>query len=258
MHSSVRESRPRPPSPRLLILGSTSRYRYTSNLPASTVGTFSTLVPARMASVKSLLVCPRNSVTVALTNGYSLSSRVNPQIASYWFRVGSILAPARFVTLWNQNTTGNFSEGFAEIQKMYHSLQNPDYAGSIPYSNFNVIDGSNDFSIGGGGNAGTVAAGVVAQSTDVSSYQNGFMIGQELETFAQKSSVLLSGMNTLASNVFFECNVGIASAVNNLGGKGTANQYGAVAGPTNQYVLDFFANFDIIFVIENGVMTARF
>ena len=142
---------------------------------------------------------------------------------------------------------------------MYHSLQNPDYAGSIPFQNYNVIDGTSDYSTGGG-TGGSLLGGVLTQYTGTNSYQNGFLIGQELETFAQKSNLLLSGMNTLASNVFFEANIGIGacSTAAHCAGNGAANTYDAAVGPTVNYSMEFFANFDIIFVIENGIMTARF
>ena len=46
-------------------------------------------------------------------------------------------------------------------------------------------------------------------------------------------------MNTLASQVFFECNL-------------------MATGPNTNYTLDFYGNFDIIFVLENGLLSARY
>ena len=57
--------------------------------------------------------------------------------------------------------------------------------------------------------------------------------------WAMRSDVLISGMNTLASQVFFECNL-------------SANALVAA------YTLDFFANADIIYVLENGLLSARY
>ena len=85
-----------------IFLHGNSWRHYVSNLPASTTGVFSTLVPARMASIKSLICLPRRSTEMVLYNAFSLSSRINPCIASYWWRVGSVLIPSRPVTLWNQ------------------------------------------------------------------------------------------------------------------------------------------------------------
>ena len=128
-----------PPHHGIYLHGNSWRH-YVSQLPASTTGVYSTLVPARMCSIKSLVCLPRRTTEVSSTTSYSLSSRVNPQIASYWWRCGSILIPARYVTLWNSSTTSNFSEGFAELQKNFHSLTSPDYAGSIPFLQYNVVD----------------------------------------------------------------------------------------------------------------------
>jgi len=241
-----------PPSHGIYLHGNTWRH-YVSQLPASTTGVYSTLVPARMASIKSLICLPRRNTEVSSATSYSLSSRVNPQIASYWWRCGSVLIPARYVTLWNPNTTSNFSEGFAEVQKNFHSLTNPEYAGSIPFLQYNVVDANTDVTVGGNSTTG----GVVALSTGTSSYKNGFAIATETETFAGKTNVLLSGLNTLNSNIFFEANIGIGAGTA-LGGNGVANTYTSVVGPATAYTLDFYANFDIIFALENGVLTARF
>jgi hypothetical protein len=75
-------------------------------------------------------------------------------------------------------------------------------------------------------------------ATPLNSYQNGFAIAQELETFAQRGDVMLSGMNTLAYQIFFEANINAALSA--------------------AYSLDFFANYDIILCIENGLISAKF
>jgi hypothetical protein len=50
-------------------------------------------------------------------------------------------------------------------------------------------------------------------------------------------------MNTLTSQIFFEANVG----------------WGAAGlTPTVAFTLDYYANFDQILVLENGIMSARF
>jgi len=242
------------PTSREIYLHGNSWRHYTSILPSSTTGVFSTLVPARFASIRSMVCLPRRSTEISSTTSYSLTSRINPNIATYWWRAGSVLIPSRYVTLWNQTTTGGFSEGFASLQQAFHSLTNPEYAGSIPYSQYNVHDASQDFSIGG---VGSSTGGVVALNTGNSSYLNGFAIGTEMEVFAQKSDVLLSGFNSLNSNIFFECQIGVAPCTA-LGGNGLANTYGTLVGPTQNYTLDFFSNFDVIYVLSNGTLTARF
>ena len=123
-----------------LFLHSTAYRSYVSNLPQGTTGTYSTLVPCRVASLKSLILLPTPQSTVTDAKSYSLSSRANPSIANFWYRVGSALVTSRPVTLWNASNTSNFSEGYAELQKNFHASQNFDYSGSIQFSNYNVLD----------------------------------------------------------------------------------------------------------------------
>ena len=64
-------------------------------------------------------------------------------------------------------------------------------------------------------------------------------------------------MNTLNSNIFFECNIGYARA-SALGGNNVANTMDSIASNVLAYTLNFYANFDVIYAIENGTVTARF
>jgi hypothetical protein len=181
-----------------------------------------------------------------------LSSRLNPTITSFWYRIGSVLCPARPICLSNNQNTYGYSEAFMEIQKAFHSVTSPEYTGSIPYSQHSVCDGTIDIGVGGYG-----TGGVLAPSTTTTSYANGFALALECESFSGKSNVLLSGLNTLNSNIFFEANLGYAPA-SSLAGGGATNPLNAIAGPTASFTLSFFANFDIIYVIQDGQMTARF
>ena len=115
-------------------------------------------------------------------------------------------------------------------------------ASGIPFSQYNVTDlATADATIGGNGATGV--ASIVATSTGVSSCTNAFAIAQELETFANRDGLLLSGLNTLVSQVFFEMATGYGST-------SQANQC--------SYTLDFYANHDLILVLENGILSARF
>jgi hypothetical protein len=67
-----------------------SSYRhYSSTLAINSSGNQSFLVPARFASLKSLILCPRQNITTAanIAGTYTISSRVNPNIESYFWRV---------------------------------------------------------------------------------------------------------------------------------------------------------------------------
>ena len=89
-----------------------------------------------------------------------------------------------------------------------------------------------------------VATGqTVITNTGALSCQNAFAIGQDLECFANKTDLLLSGMNTLTSQIFFEANIGW----------GIASQ-----APTVAFTLDYYANYDLILVLDSGILTAKF
>jgi hypothetical protein len=121
-------------------------------------------------------------------------------------------------------------------------MNRPEMCTGMPYNQYNVVDvNAADATIGGMGLAGQIV--LAAANLTTNSYLNAFAIGQDFETFANKTDLLLSGMNTLTSQIFFEANIGW----------GVANQVPAVA-----YTLDYYANFDQILVLENGIMSARF
>jgi hypothetical protein len=62
---------------------------YSGILPAAFSGYFSSLIPARFASLKSLVVLPRRGTEIVSQTSYSTSSRINPCVQSYAFRVGA-------------------------------------------------------------------------------------------------------------------------------------------------------------------------
>ena len=89
------------------------------------------------------------------------------------------------------------------------------------------------------GDSALANTNIIACNTGLKSYKNGFVIAQELESISNKTHVMLTGLNCLSSQVFFECNIN-------------------ATGQTSSYTLDFFCNFDQILVLENGLFTARF
>ena len=214
---------------------------YSSTLPASSAGTYSTLVPARFASLKSLVCLPRRSPEINDKSAYSLSCRINPCFSQYWWRVGAYLVPQRSVVLQNVNNTGGMAEGFIELQKAWHSVNRPEMCSGLNFLTYNAVDlGTADATVGGQTGGLPVLS---ASSLAANSYKYGFAIAQEMESFAQKDGLLLSGMNTLTSQVFFESQCGWGNTPQ-----------------TNQasYTLNFYANFDMILVLENGILSARF
>ncbi len=220
------------PDAPVFLHGSSWRH-YVSTLASGTVGGYSTLVPARFASLKQLALIPRSSTQVSSALSYSIGSRVNPNIDYYWWRVGSSIIPSKAVYLENAGNTAGFGEGYAELLKSWHALNT--------VANSTCI--ADEYNVGDVALANTPVAGMAGQANNLAanSYKNGFVIAQELESFAQRDDVMLSGMNTLSSQVFFECNIGNATG----------------AGPTSAYTLDFYAWYDHILVLENGLLSVK-
>jgi len=214
----------------IYLHGNTWRH-FVSSLPANTSGQVSYLVPARFASLKQLVVCPRRAADTTSITSYSVSSRINPNFSFYNWRIGSALIPSKPIYLENVNTTGGYAEVFAELQRSLHSLDNAANASALNFTYFNVCD-----------NVATNLANtgvVAAQASGSTAWQNAFCIGQETELFAQRNDTLMSGMNTLSSQIFFEATIN--------------NAIGA-----NSYILDYYAQYDHILCIEDGIMSVRF
>jgi hypothetical protein len=226
--SMVRSNYQYPQMP--LYLHGNSWRHYVSALPATSSGGYSTLVPARFASLKQLALIPRRNVETASATSYSLSSRVNPNIAQYWWRIGSSIIPSKAVYLESAGNTGGFSEAFAELLKSWHALHSISNSSALAVE-YLVADAAVT-------NCPQIAVGTAANQTS-NSYLNGFAIAQELESFAQRSDVLLSGMNTLSSQVFFEAQI--------------ITPIGASA-----YTLDFYAWYDHIMVIDQGIISIKY
>ena len=202
-----------------------NEWRYFSNtIQASSVGNFTSLVSARYNSLKTLVCLPQPTADTTSQTSYSLSSRVNPNIVSYSWRIGQIVVPCKQVTLRNDNTTGGFGEGYIEVLKTFHGFNNTLFRPIIGAAEYNIWD-----------QAANNKLGVSTKSTTANSYLNGFAIAQELEVYSTRSDVILQGVNTISQNCFFDCNID-------------------TTGPTASYLLNFFANFDVILSIENGVM----
>lgn len=208
-----------------VYLHGSSWKRYTSQLPV-TSGAYSTLIPARFASLKQITLLPRRSVD-QVVDRYSLSSRVNPNFDSYNFRIGTSLVPSKPVVLANAGTTGGYAEAYAELLKAWHGLNVVGVAPSL-----GEYHGRSDM-------AAVATIGGVTQgiNTAANTFQNAFAIAQEFESFAQRSDVLMSGMNTLSSQVFFEATISTA--------------------PGAAYSLDFFAWYDHILVLERGILSVK-
>ena len=203
-----------------------NQWRYFSNtIPSGSVGNYTCLISARYNSLKSLVLLPQLTSDTTTQNSYSLSSRINPNIINYSWRLGQTVVPSKPVQLFNNNTTGGFSEGYIEVLKNFHTYNTVSgYRPAIGAAEYNVWDDATDN-----------LRGVYGKGTGNSTYQNGFCIAAELEVFNSRSDTIIQGLNMSAQNCYFDCNL-------------------STTGLTASYLLNFFANFDVILTIENGVM----
>jgi len=220
---------------------STSTYRNSStSIPAATSGEFTTLLPFRAASIKALYArfLPFVSVVqgVNATAAYRKSASINPNISSYFFRVGSSIYPNKPVYLISsQQQTG--AEGYAELIKSFHALSTTEGNPSILYNQYNVCATA----VGGW----AVNYSPNTQAANPGTHNNAFCIGLELESFSNRNDTILSGISTLNSQIYFTANIYTGTLA---GGTGTYN-----------YTAQFFSHMDMILVIdEAGVMSAKF
>lgn len=196
------------------------------NLESTVSGAVSSLVPARYSSLRSLhFLCSPSSDQVY--NAYSLSSRVNPYIATAQLRAGATTTPNKPLQFINAGLVGGFAEAYSAIQRSLHSLTSTECEGIYSIAGFNVAP------------AAIANTPVGAKNTGANSHINSFGFAFELESVAHKNSVLVAGMNTLGTNVFLDLTISNA--------------------PTENYTLYTVHNIDTILVVdvESGVMTVR-
>ena len=219
---------------------STKSWRESSfTIPAGTSGEITSLLSFRMASITNILGRFRNKATtvqgVTNTAGYRLSSSINPSMAYYYFKVGSQIYPNKPVYLYNSNLVGNGSEAFAELLKSFHSLDTLHGNSAISFPQYNTI------AVAAGSWAVPYAPSLKSiGSLDTSN--NAFCVGQEFESFCHKSDTILSGLSTLNTNLFFT--FGVIPGAN---GTGASN-----------ITAEFYAQYDLILVLQDGYISAKY
>lgn len=232
---------------------STTTYRQSSTyLPSATSGEFTTLLPFRAASITALYARFRNQVTAVqganATAAYRKSSSISPNLSYAYYRIGSSLFPNKPIYFNNGSLVGTGGEGYAELLKSFHALSSSIGNSVIPFQSYNVaatasqgynlcyVPASKVISPANGAFTGTVP--------NIDTHGNSFVIGLETQSFSNRNDTILSGVSTLNSQIYFTA--GINS--------------GVTAGGTNSYnyTCDFFAAMDMILILQNGVLTARF
>jgi hypothetical protein len=196
-------------------------------------------LPFRFFSVTAIFARFRNNSSavqgVNATAAYRSSSSVNSNISNYYFRISNSVYPAKPVQLINSYITGGGSEAQAELQKAWHSLTSSIGQPVIKSNEYNVVSNGTYQAAFPNGQWQTCYGYGNKFAGALDSHANGFSIGIELETLAQrKSDILISGINTNNAQTYF-----------------TANLY---AAPGSNITVDFFAEYDMLLVISDGIM----
>ena len=229
---------------------STTTYRQSStNMPAATSGEFTVLCPFRCASLSAIYARFRPFATAvngaSATAAYRKSASVNPNFAQVYWRIGSSIYPNKPIYLINGSYVGTGAEAYAELIKSFHALSSTTGNTTLVAPQYNVI--SNNAPIQGWqpcslpGNMCVTFPAIAAVTT----HYNAFGIGLELQSFSNRSDTILSGVSTLNSQVYFTAVVNAGSTV---GG----------AGNGFNFTIDFFAQMDMVLVIQDGIMSAKF
>ena len=219
---------------------STKTYRQASTyMPAATSGEFTTLLPFRCASLTALYTRCRPYASAAqgasATCAYRKGASINPNFSYVYWRVGSSMMPNKPIYLLSTQV-GQGAEGFAELLKSFHALSSSIGNTSIVSPQYNTASTATL-----GWNVATPVGAVAAQ---LGSHYNAFALGIELESFSNRTDTILSGVSTLNSQVFMTAGVYTGLTV---GGAGNLN-----------FTLDFFAQMDMILVMQDGTLMAKF
>lgn len=222
---------------------STTTYRHAStSMPNTTAGEFTTLLPFRAASITALYARFRNQVSAVQgannSAAYRKSSSVSPNLSYYYFRVGSSIYPNKPVYLVNGSIVGSGGEGYAELLKSFHALSSTRGNAALTYSNYNVsVEAQQGF-------AQAYGPGNKAASGTIDTHANAFAIGLECQSFSNRNDTILSGISTLNSQIYFTG--GIISG-KSAGGAGNVS-----------FTLDFFSQMDMVLVLQDGILSAKF
>ncbi len=221
---------------------STTTYRHSpTTIPAATSGEFTTMLPFRCASLNAIYARFRNYASAVqganATAAYRKGSSISPNLSSYYYRIGSSVYPNKPVYLLNGSLVGTGGEAMAELLKSFHALSSATGNSSLNHTTYNV--------------AATAQQGFSLpfypgdKTTSLDTCNNAFAIGLELQSFSNRSDTILSGVSTLNSQVYF---TGIIQSGLTAGG----------AAKNFDYIMDSFAQLDMILVIQDGIMSAKY
>jgi hypothetical protein len=204
-----------------LYLHATSWKTYTNSLQTGSFGFTSTLLPHRSLSVKEVLCTAHPSVT----NQRDSFARVLPYGSSN-LQVGLNIGGQKFP----QKPIETVAELFAELQKSQHAFNQIAMNGSINRTEYAKYSSS----------VSNAATSLTAKA----------VIGFDTEIYDKKGSTIINGQNWTGLNVFAEGHVSdTASGVNGAGGNATL---------TGALTLQHYVAHDIIFVVQDGIISSRY
>jgi hypothetical protein len=224
---------------------STTTYKHASTtLTKNQGGEFTTLLPFRAASITGLYGRFRpygNAVQgVNASAAYRKGASICPMMSSYYYRIGSAIYPNKPIYITNGNLVGTASESYAELLKSFHQLSSSIGNSSITHYQYNVQPSATQ-----GMNQ---CYGPAKNSQNVGTSNNAFAIGLECQSMSNRNDLILSGISTLNSQIYF---TGIIAS-----GKYSSGTADGLTG--FDYVFDNWAQMDMILVIQGGVMSAKY
>ena len=234
---------------------STTTYRQASTyMPAATSGEFTTLLPFRAASITALYARFRPFGTAIqganATAAYRKGASINPNLSFYYFRIGSSVYPNKPVYLINGSLVGTGAEGYGELLKSFHALSSTIGNTALTYNSYNVAATANggwaiNYIPGTKAIVPAALGGAAGTVPPIDTHGNAFAIGIECQSFSNRNDTILSGISTLNSQIYFTGGI-----VNGITAGGVANNY--------NYTIDFFSQMDMVLVMQDGILSAKF
>ena len=212
----------------------TNQYRHfvTPQITAAFVGNYSNIIGAKFASLKCIIHCPRSSLTTSTNaaTSYSTTCRICPNYAQVNYKIGPFIVPQKPINLEIGYDIG-YAEIFTETIKAYHLFSDLNISSSLSSNYYAMCDNTTNLT--------QTTMITAAVTTAANTYQDSFLYAQDFSTVANKDSVILSGIDTRNSQLYFECQINRAV--------------------TYSYTMDFYAMYDALLILDPfGFYTIRF
>ena len=159
---------------------------------------------------------------------------MSPNLSQFYVRCGVSNIPNKPISFQNGSLVGTFAEPYAELLKSFHALSSSIGNSCITFPMYNVQQTATQ------GVSGPCLPVNKAGNTAIDTYGNAFAIGIELQSFSNRNDTILSGLNTLNTSLFMTAIIGSGqTAVNNT-------------------TIDIFAQMDMILVLQDGLLSAKY